>query len=95
MKIFGSRIDHILGIYKKQGVKGANKPRKANEKDSLNISETAKDFQFAMNEIKKLPDIRTEKVDKIKQQIKSGTYEINAEKIAEKIYQSANIDIKM
>lgn len=95
MKIFGSGIDRTLNIYKSKNVNNINKTERTKKTDQLNISETARDYQFAINEIKKLPDVRTKKVNDIKNQIKSGTYEINAEKIAEKIFESANLDIRL
>ena len=96
MKIFGNRIENILNIYRKSGnTKKVNKTQQTKKPDQVNISNTARDCQFAINEVKKLPEIRTEKVEEIKRQIQTGTYEINADKIAEKIIESVNIDMKI
>ncbi|AFS77319.1 negative regulator of flagellin synthesis, anti-sigma-28 factor FlgM [Gottschalkia acidurici 9a] len=96
MKIFGNRIENILNIYRNNGnTKKVNKAQQSKKPDQVNISNMARDCQFAKNEVKKLPDIRTEKVEEIKRQIQTGTYEINADKIAEKIVESSKIDIKL
>ncbi len=58
---------------------------KASAKDKLEISATAKHFQTALKAAKDSPDIRTEKVEKIKAQIESGTYNVSAEEVAKKM----------
>ena len=50
--------------------------------DTVEISNTAKKIQEAKSQLDTIPDIREEKVAKIKSQIENGTYEINADKIA-------------
>ena len=50
--------------------------------DTVEISGTAKKIQEAKSQLETIPDIREEKVAKIKSQIENGTYEINADKIA-------------
>lgn len=54
-------------------------------KDRVDISERAKDAARLMEEIKAIPDIRTEKVDELREAIKSGRYRIDSVKLAEKI----------
>lgn len=54
-------------------------------KDRVDISERAKEAARLMEEIKAIPDIRTEKVDEIKEAINSGKYRIDPVKLAEKI----------
>lgn len=69
-----------------------NKSSKLGKRDELKLSNEAKDFQIAMEAIKKVPDIRKDKVDAIKSQINSGTYHVDSGKIVEKIFQDINID---
>ena len=69
-----------------------NKSSKLGKKDELKISTEAKDFQIAMEALKKVPDIRKNKVDTIKGQIESGTYKVDSDKVVEKIFQDINID---
>lgn len=96
MKIYNSNIEKAFNVYKKQQVRETTKvSSRISRKDEFNISDKAKEYQIAMNALKKVPDIRHEKVDEIRQQIKSGTYDIDSGKIAEKIYESINIDKKI
>lgn len=99
MKIFNydnRNIDKIMQAYNKQEVsKGSTRSSRISRNDELRLSDVAKDYQLAMNAIKKVPDIRKEKVETIKQQIKTGTYVVDAGKIAEKMLEEINFDKKV
>jgi len=77
-------------------VPNKSKPTKemAVSKDELYISNEAKLFQFAYQAIKDTPDIREDKVERIKNGIDAGTYNVDSEKVAEKIMASL-FDIKL
>ncbi|MCK7510317.1 MAG: flagellar biosynthesis anti-sigma factor FlgM [Desulfobacterales bacterium] len=49
------------------------------------ISDTAKRIQDARFQLESIPDTRPEKVAEIKRRIEDGTYEINPDKIADKM----------
>lgn len=84
MKI--NQISQIAKIYGPSSVKKVtSKDAKITTKDHLKISETAKYFQLAYKAAKDAPDIRTEKVEDIKARMDSGTYNISAEAVAEKM----------
>jgi negative regulator of flagellin synthesis FlgM len=53
--------------------------------DTVVISDTAKRIQEARKLLDDMPDIREDKVAQLKRQIENGTYDINAEKIADKM----------
>ncbi|HKL12604.1 MAG TPA: flagellar biosynthesis anti-sigma factor FlgM [Halanaerobiales bacterium] len=53
--------------------------------DEVNISKQAKDIQKMQETLQSKPEIRQEKVAKIKNQVSNGTYQVNPQKIAEKI----------
>lgn len=99
MKIFNSNngnIDKIIQAYRKQEVSNERtKSSRLSRNDELSLSDVAKDYQLAMNAIKRVPDIRKEKVEAIKEQIRTGTYVIDAGKIAEKILENVNFDKKV
>lgn len=85
-----NKINNVLQIYNKnKGVNKVNENTKTKE-DQINISEKSKEVQFAFSKIKDVEEFRTEKVEKIKEQIKTGTYEINGQKIAEKMIKDIN-----
>jgi len=53
--------------------------------DSVVLSPKAKEIQQARKLLEEVPDIREEKVARLKEQIENGTYEIDAKKIAAKM----------
>lgn len=88
-------MDNVFQIYNKnQGVKKSKTDKQSKEIDNLKISDEAIDFQYALKKLKDVESIRIEKVEIIKSQIKSGTYEIDSNKIAEKIMESIYFDKK-
>lgn len=64
-------------------VKKTDKPEM--KRDQIEISQSSKDFQVAMDAFKKLPDVRQEKIDNIKSEIEKGTYKPTAEDIIKKM----------
>ncbi len=61
--------------------------------EKVNLSTTAKDVQTLSNAISKLPDVREERVQALKDQIEKGTYKVDAEKTAEKMVGESLLDI--
>lgn len=53
--------------------------------DELEISMVAKDYQYAKDLMKQVPEVRTEKVEQLKESIRSGNYSVNARELAEKM----------
>ena len=53
--------------------------------DTVALSDAAKNIQEAQNQLEAIPDVREDKVAELKEQIENGTYEIDAEKIADKM----------
>lgn len=93
MKI--NKLDKVLQVYNNTGTNKVKTNKNTLGKDKINISEKAADYQFAINKLKELPEMRTKKVDKLKQEIKSGSYNIEGKKIVEKIYENVNFDKKI
>ena len=87
MKITNNpNVQKILGAYKKR-LDGTEKTSKLNQaNDKVEISETAREFQTALNAYKKLPEIRQNKVDEVNRQIKSGNYNPSAEEVVHSIF---------
>ncbi|MGD9235697.1 MAG: flagellar biosynthesis anti-sigma factor FlgM [Desulfobacterales bacterium] len=57
--------------------------------DTVALSSAAKDIQEAQRKLQAIPDVREEKVAQLKEQIEKGTYEMDAEKIADKMLKEA------
>jgi negative regulator of flagellin synthesis FlgM len=53
--------------------------------DTVVISDAAKRIQDARAQLDEIPDVREDKVAELRGQILNGTYDINAEKTAEKL----------
>ena len=57
----------------------------ASRKDELTISGVAKDFTVAMKALKRVPDIRQDRVNEILQKMENDEYSVSAENVAKKI----------
>ncbi len=82
----------INGIHGVNQVYKANKAKKAygasgsvNSKDTLALSDFAKELSVAKSAVDQTPDVRQIRVDEIKQQMEAGTYNITASQIADKL----------
>jgi negative regulator of flagellin synthesis FlgM len=58
-------------------------------KDVFALSKEGRDFQIALSALSKVPDIRQEKVQEIKEKLQSGNYNVSAQELADKIVESA------
>jgi negative regulator of flagellin synthesis FlgM len=78
---------YVNNINEKQKAENtADKPdTSAARTDTVNISDAAKEIQEVRKQLDDIPEVRTEKVEQLKNQIENGTYEIKSEEIAEKM----------
>ncbi|HHY13597.1 MAG TPA: flagellar biosynthesis anti-sigma factor FlgM [Thermoanaerobacterales bacterium] len=83
---YKTKIEDKTSIQKKASVKTDSK------QDKVELSKEAKEFMLAMEIISKSDDIRKGKVDEIKKRIEQGTYNIEGEKVAEKILDGISVD---
>ena len=83
-----SRVDKVMEIYSSSKMKKTEKPKRTENKDTVALSEQAKGYQKALKAVSKVPDVREEKVEEIKERIQSGTYNVSAEELAEKLVDS-------
>ena len=65
---------------------------KADQQDKVRISTQAKEFQRAYELINKTPDIRADKVAPLEQAIKTGTYNVRGEQVANKLIEQTILD---
>jgi len=82
------RIDafnKVSELYKTSSVKSTTKAKDSSFSDSLEISQTGKDYQVAKQIVARTPDIRETKVNDIKQRMEAGAYNINIEDVADKL----------
>jgi len=100
MKIFetGNSTNDLISMYKiNEGKVGSESEKQAAKslvpEEKVSLSSTARDIQLAEKAIEKLPDIREEKVQALKDQIAMGRYNVSGEKIAEKMMIASLLDI--
>lgn len=86
MRIAG--INNYMDSYAKHTSKIKETKETKKSKDVLDISPAAKEYQLAQKSINKVSDVRQEKVSEIMKKIESGTYNVSAEEIADKMVES-------
>lgn len=84
MRING--VNNVNNVYK------SNKANKAygasnvsGSKDTLAISDFAKELQVAKQAVDHAPDVRQARIDEIKQQMEAGQYNVTASQLADKL----------
>ena len=83
------RIQKSMNVYKKNVGKVSKTGKSEMKRDQIEISQSSKDFQVAMDAFKKLPDVRQDKIDNVQSQIDKGTYKPSAEDIIKKMMSNA------
>jgi negative regulator of flagellin synthesis FlgM len=82
------RIDafnKISELYKTSSVKNTSKTKGTSFSDTLEISQTGKDYQVAKQVIARTPDVREDKINEIKQRMEAGTYNVTIQDAADKL----------
>ena len=85
------RIDafnKVSKLYQTNNIKSTKSVKGSSFSDKLEISQTGKDYQIAKSALKSVPDVREERVRDIKERIASGTYNVNAEEVADKLIEN-------
>ncbi len=89
MKITSNPPNNIAKLYQTQQSQFEKTGKKAEsgsiEQDRLQLSEEAKKIHELITTTKDLPDIREEKIARIKDQIAHKTYSVTAEQLAAKM----------
>jgi negative regulator of flagellin synthesis FlgM len=94
----GNTAGEIIHLYKAQSQKAAEGEKPAGDaasvpEEKVSLSAQARDVQTIKKAINELPDVRKEKVDALKKQIREGSYDVNGEKIAQKMIGESLLDI--
>lgn len=89
MKINSNPLSNIGKIYQAYQTQSANLNKKAGdgaiEKDNLQISEQARKIHELIKEAKDLPELREEKIARIKAEIANHTYNVTPQQLAAKM----------
>ncbi|SJZ44325.1 flagellar biosynthesis anti-sigma factor FlgM [Selenihalanaerobacter shriftii] len=93
MKISNEQLSRVLKVYNKdKKTNSASEINRKNKGDKLSLSNKAKEMQVAKQALEKEPVVRQEKVDSLKQAIKTGNYDVSGEEVAEKMLARTIID---
>lgn len=82
------RIDaynQVGQIYKANNKPKTMQKNSVRNSDKVEISEFGKIYQVAKKAVSEAPDIRSSKVDDIKEKIMNGSYQVSPEEFADKI----------
>ncbi|MBI5212800.1 MAG: flagellar biosynthesis anti-sigma factor FlgM [Nitrospirae bacterium] len=89
------RVEVVGNVQKTDKAKEKATVEKAEEvasKDQVTVSERAKEIGRLQLEVSKLPEIRADRVEEIKNAINAGTYEVKGSAVAGKLLEEAIID---
>lgn len=78
-------VNRIYETYQTQTAANIKKQEKVASKDEVTFSSEAKKFAEVKKMLSDVPDVRWDKVNKIKERMASGNYNVKAEEVAEKI----------
>lgn len=84
MRIDG--INNVGSVYKNnQAKKAYSNSSVSTSKDTLALSDFAKELNVAKQAISNVPEVRQSKVDEIKKQMEAGNYNVTASQLADKL----------
>lgn len=61
--------------------------------ERVSLSEAAREVAAARSRVELIPDIRTERVEQLKDAISNGTYQVDGRAVAEKLLKETLLDI--
>ena len=82
------RIDaynQISQMYQSTKVKPVKGVKKVANTDVFEVSQAGRDYQTAKQAVKEAPDIREDEVNRVKEALASGTYNVSGEEFAERL----------
>jgi len=72
--------------------KGTDEKVEVLSKDQITVSDSAKEIGRLQLEVSKVPEIRDDRVNEVKNAINAGTYNVKGEAVAGKLLKEAIID---
>ncbi len=78
-------VQSILKTYQKNTKVEKATGKKGLETDKVEISSKAREMQVAMKALSQLPDVRNDKVEEIRSQMRNGKYKASAEDVVNKL----------
>ncbi|NLK73798.1 MAG: flagellar biosynthesis anti-sigma factor FlgM [Clostridiales bacterium] len=78
-------LNKVSQLYKASSTQNTTKVKASSYSDKVEISSEGKAYHNVKQVLNQVPDIRADKVNELKQKIQSGTYNISAEEVADKM----------
>ena len=78
-------LNQVSKLYQANKTKKVSKSNDVSKRDQFEISQSAHDYQTVKNALSQTPDIREDKVAEIKNAMVSGSYNVSAQEIADKM----------
>ena len=88
------RVTGAISAYQVYNTNKNDKTRKTSAtgndsgRDAFTLSMQAEDYQQVRNALTQVPDVRTDRVDVIRQRIEAGQYNVSAAAVADRILQN-------
>lgn len=85
------RVDaynQVTQIYQSNQKRTSSVKESRKSSDVCEISQSGRDYQVAREAIKAAPNVREDRILAIRQQMASGTYNVSAEEVADKMAES-------
>lgn len=95
MIISNTQVQNLLKIYGKNNQNRVGQSSAAQgtaKKDQLAISDESRIKQKAMQAVKQAAEIRTDKVEELRESISAGTYTLSEDEVAQKMIERAIVD---
>jgi len=85
MKIDGTSISPVGSVQATNRLNQTQKKTSVSGADNVAVSDKAQVYQALLQKVKELPSVREERVRTLTEQIESGEFKVDGQKIAEKL----------
>lgn len=86
MKIEGASISPVGSVQATNRLNQVQKKMLVSEADKVAVSDKAQVYQALIQKAKEIPSVREERVKALTEQIDRGEFQINGQKIAERLF---------
>lgn len=92
MRINNHPVAGVYKAYDQQKKLERMEPSQGTKKDDINLSAEARLVGAAMQALRELPETSPKKLAELQEDIQRGTYQVNGEAVAEKIWQEMGLN---
>ncbi|HBV86034.1 MAG TPA: flagellar biosynthesis anti-sigma factor FlgM [Desulfosporosinus sp.] len=86
MKIDGTSMSPVGSVQATNRINQVHKKTLVSEADKVAVSDKAQVFQALLQKAKEIPSVREERVRTLAEKIDRGEFQVDAQKIAEKLF---------